>query len=319
MKRPYNLKEVESIEITCLQDNYVEMTAQDSTEIVSRASLAKDGVIRNSIQAEHGFSAIVRTCSEGSWRTVLFDFGFSREGAANNAKLLGVPMGEVECLALSHGHSDHTGGIGALLEMTGKEGLDFVCHPGVFLTPRYLEPFPGFKMHFPHFSRESLEEKGLKVVESVEPLLFPGDQVLFLGEISRKTDFEKGFPIAYRDINGEKEWDPIEDDTALAINLKGKGLVVVSGCAHSGIVNTLLHAKEVTGIDRIHAVIGGFHLSGPLFEPIMERTAEELLKLEPDFVVPCHCTGRKAIMLMEQKMADRFILNMSGTKLTFSA
>jgi 7,8-dihydropterin-6-yl-methyl-4-(beta-D-ribofuranosyl)aminobenzene 5'-phosphate synthase len=103
------------------------------------------------------------------------------------------------------------------------------------------------------------------------------------------------------------------------MNIKGKGLVILSGCAHSGIVNTVQTAKAATGIDKVHAIMGGFHLSGPLFEPIIGRTTEELQKINPDYIVPTHCTGRNAIMNIEKEMAGKFILNMSGTKLTFSA
>jgi 7,8-dihydropterin-6-yl-methyl-4-(beta-D-ribofuranosyl)aminobenzene 5'-phosphate synthase len=101
--------------------------------------------------------------------------------------------------------------------------------------------------------------------------------------------------------------------------VKSKGLVVLTGCAHAGIVNTLRHAVNVTGVDKVCAVMGGFHLSGPFFEPIIEQTTRELKAFDPLYVVPTHCTGRKAIMNIEREMPDKFILNMSGTKLTFAA
>lgn len=313
------IEAVDTVEIICLQDNCVDMALQDNSAMVRRASILKNGEINNSIRAEHGFSVMVRTGSGDSWNTMLFDFGFSADGAACNAKLLGVPMHEIGSMALSHGHSDHTGGIEQLTGMIDRNGIPLFCHPRVFTPSRYLEPLAGRFMHFPRFDRNPLDDQGIKIVETAEPLPLPGNHVLFLGEIPRKTDFEKGFPIAFREADGKKEWDPIEDDSAIAINLKGKGLIVISGCAHAGIVNTVIHAKQVTGIERVHTVMGGFHLTGPLFEPIIERTADELLRLDPDFIVPCHCTGRKAIMFMEQAMPDRFIFNMSGTKLTFTA
>jgi len=102
------------------------------------------------------------------------------------------------------------------------------------------------------------------------------------------------------------------------MNLKGEGLVILSGCAHAGIINTITYAREITGIDKIHAVMGGFHLSGAIFEPIIQRTTEELKKLAPRYVIPCHCTGRKAVINIEKEMPEQFILNMSGTKLTFA-
>jgi len=103
------------------------------------------------------------------------------------------------------------------------------------------------------------------------------------------------------------------------MHLKNKGLVVLSGCAHAGIVNTVQYAREVTGIDKVHVIMGGFHLSGALFEAIIGRTIEELKKLDPDYLIPCHCTGRKAVMEIEKAMPDKFILNMSGSRMTFAA
>lgn len=94
--------------------------------------------------------------------------------------------------------------------------------------------------------------------------------------------------------------------------------MILSGCAHAGIINTILYARKVTGIEKVHAVMGGFHLSGALFEPIIDRTAEELKKLAPRYIIPAHCTGRKAIIRIEKEMPDQFILNMAGTKLTFA-
>jgi len=146
-----------------------------------------------------------------------------------------------------------------------------------------------------------------------------GGQVMFLGEIPRLTDFEKGFPIAHRMEEGKEKWDSIEDDSGIAMYVKDRGLVILTGCAHAGIINTIRHAMTTTGADKVCAVVGGFHLSGPFFEPIIERTTGELKAIDPLYVVPTHCTGRKAVLHIEREMPGKFILNMSGTKLTFSA
>ncbi|MCK4535081.1 MAG: MBL fold metallo-hydrolase, partial [Syntrophobacterales bacterium] len=120
MASQVDITEVDRVEILSLQDNYIDVTSQDNSDIVKRATPMLDGEIKNSIQAEHGFSAIVRTTAGNSTRTMLFDFGFSPNGAAYNAKALGVSMGEVEVMVLSHGHSDHFGGIAELTRMIGK-------------------------------------------------------------------------------------------------------------------------------------------------------------------------------------------------------
>ena len=311
------LNAVDKVEILTLQDNYIEMTAMDNSAVIGRAMPLKDGEIRASILAEHGFSALVKTTAAGRTHTLLFDFGFSENGAAQNAANLGVNMTEVEVVALSHGHSDHTGGMEKLTALIGKRDIPFVVHPSAFKSPRYLKLGEEFKINFPKLTREMVTQAGFSVVESEKPYPLLNNSVLFLGEIPRSTDFEKGWPIAHCLKDGKEAWDAIEDDTSIVMNLKDKGLVIVSGCAHAGIVNTVRHAMAVTGIDKIHAVMGGFHLSGPFFEPIIDRTTQELQNLHPAFVIPTHCTGRKAIMAMEKQMPDQFILNMAGTKLTF--
>lgn len=319
MKSDFRIREAEKVEILTLQDNWVDVTVTDNTAVISRAKPLKAGELRNSVLAEHGFSVIVRITIDGRIRTLLFDFGFSEGGAAYNAKVLGVDMTQVEVLALSHGHSDHLGGFEALVGMIGRKGIELYLHPAVYKSPRYLKVSDRQKIFFPKFTRETAERTGVKVVETRTPRPLLDGAALFLGEIPRRTDFERGFPIAHFQDGGVEKWDPIEDDTSVVMHVKGKGLVVLSGCAHSGIVNTVHYAREAAGVDQVHAVMGGFHLSGPYFEPIIERTTEELKKINPAWIVPTHCTGRKAILHMEREMPEHFILNMSGTKLTFTA
>jgi len=319
VRNDFRIREAEKVEILTLQDNWVDVTVTDNTEVISRAKPLKAGELRNSVLAEHGFSAIVRITVDGRIRTLLFDFGFSEAGAAYNARVLGEDMSRVEVLALSHGHSDHLGGFEQLVGMIGRKGIELYMHPAVFKAPRYLKVSEKQKIFFPIFTLEMAEKAGVRIVEAQTPRLLLDGAALFLGEIPRRTDFERGFPIAYFQEKGAEKWDPIEDDTSVVMQMKGKGLVVLSGCAHSGIVNTVHYAREVTGVDRVHVIMGGFHLSGPFFEPIIERTTEELKRINPAWIVPTHCTGRKAILHMEREMPEQFILNMSGTKLTFAA
>jgi 7,8-dihydropterin-6-yl-methyl-4-(beta-D-ribofuranosyl)aminobenzene 5'-phosphate synthase len=143
------------------------------------------------------------------------------------------------------------------------------------------------------------------------------DMMLVSGEIPRVTDFEKGLPISYVEIEGKLEKDPlIMDDMAVAFNVRGKGLVVISGCAHAGIINTLRYLTELTGT-KIYAVLGGFHLTGKAFEPIIDRTIAELRLFDPSIVVPSHCTGWKAITRIAQEFPDRYIHNTVGTTYFF--
>ena len=167
--------------------------------------------------------------------------------------------------------------------------------------------------------KEKVEAAGLNITEVKEPLLLLDGDVLFLGEIPRRTAFEKGLPNAFYEENGRKALDSAEDDTSLVMNVKGKGLVVLSGCAHSGIVNTVEYAREITGINKVHVIMGGFHLTGPASAPIIDDTVKAIMRIGPDYVIPTHCSGRNATLAIEKAMPDKFLVNMSGTKMTFAA
>jgi 7,8-dihydropterin-6-yl-methyl-4-(beta-D-ribofuranosyl)aminobenzene 5'-phosphate synthase len=279
----------------------------------------RDGQFRKSVLSEHGFSALVKTTSGASAHTILFDTGFSEIGAAYNANALGADLSAVEAIALSHGHVDHTGGFESMAAAIPRKGIPVVAHPAIFRAPRYLKAKENLNIILSSLTREQIEAAGMKLVETRVPLVLPGGDILFLGEIPRQTDFERGHPSAHYREGGVEKKDPIEDDTSLVMNVRGKGLIILSGCAHSGIVNTVRYARAITGVEAVHAVMGGFHLGGPLFEPIIEKTTEELKAFDPAYVIPTHCTGRKAMAHMEKEMPDRFILNMSGTRLTFAA
>lgn len=313
------INEVDKIEILTLQDNYVDLTAGDNSEIIQRAVPLKDMEIRNSILAEHGFSAMVTLTAGERTRSLVFDFGFSEQGAVFNAEALGMDFSAVESLALSHGHFDHSGGMKAMVGKIGKPGIEMAVHPEAFRNPRYIKITDDFKIKFPAFTREDVAEACATIAASKESRPLLDGQVLFLGEIPRKTDFEKGIPNMFYEDNGEEKWDDLIDDTAIAANVKGKGLVVISGCAHSGIINTVQYAREVSGIDPVFVIMGGFHLTGPDSTSVIQKTIASFKEINPSYIVPMHCTGRQAILAIEKELPDRFLLNMSGTKLTFTA
>ena len=308
---------LDKVEILTLQDNYIDIAAGDGNDIIQRIFPLKDGELKNTILAEHGFSALISVTQGEQTRKMLFDFGLSEFGAAFNADILNADMKAIQAIAISHGHSDHTGGFKQLVQKTGRKGIPLVIHPAAFRHPRYIKISEEFKINFPAFTREMIREAGLDLVETEKPYPLMDGSILFLGQIPRETAYEKGLPDAYFVEQGQEKFDAIEDDTALVMHLKDKGLVVLSGCAHSGIINTVNYARKVTGIKRVHAVMGGFHLTGGHFEPFIDPTTQALKAFDPNYVIPTHCTGRKAINYMEREMPDKFLLNMAGTKLTF--
>lgn len=320
------INEIDKLEILTLQDNHVDILAGDSSEILQRARPFRPSTERpgqwefiDSLLAEHGFSALVTTTTDGVSHSILFDFGFSQQGAARNSDALGVDLTGVEAMALSHGHLDHTGGLKGLSDRVGKSGLELVLHPAAFRSPRYFKTPSELKVYPPLFTRERTQASGMTVTETTEPYPLVGGALLFLGEIPRRTSFERGMPNTFYEDDGQEKWDPTEDDTAIVAHVRDRGLVILSGCAHSGIINTVEYAREATGVDQVLAVMGGFHLTGRHFTDIIGPTTEALQDIDPRYIVPTHCTGRGAILHMEREMPDRFLLNMVGTKVLLSA
>lgn len=319
MTAKIDLEAIDRVEILTLQDNYIDLVAQDSSEVVQRAMPLKGGEIKNSVLAEHGFCALVTINRADAARALLFDFGFSEHGAAFNAEALDVDLTVVEVLALSHGHLDHMGGMKKLVEKIGKPAIPLVLHPEAFRNPRFLKARNGVKAYFPPFTPEDIEASGVTPVETTQPYPMLDGAAIFLGQIPRVTAFEQGAPNLFYEKEGIEKQDLIEDDTAVVFNLKDKGLVIISGCAHSGIINTVTHAMDVTGIERIWAIVGGFHLSGADVDTVIQPTVDALKQLKPRYIIPTHCTGRQAVSEIEKQMPESFIMNMAGTKLTFAA
>lgn len=313
------ISEVDRVEILTLQDNYVDLISRDNSDVVQRAMPKEDMGVPSSILAEHGFSTIVTVTKGNSIRSVLFDFGFSPHGAAINAEALGVDLSIIEAVVLSHGHMDHVGGLAELIRKMGMEGIELVLHPAAFRSPRYLKIADDVTIDIPPFTREKVLDIGLTLIETKKPNRLIDGNLLFLGEIPKVTDFEKGLSIAYYQKRGEERWDDIADDSAILANVRGKGLVVLSGCGHSGIINTILYSKEISGVDRVFAVMGGFHLTGPEMVSAIDPTVQRLKEINPTYIIPTHCTGRDAVLRIEREMPDKFLLNMSGTKLIFKA
>ncbi len=309
-----SLHEVDRIEIVSLIDNYVDILLR-SNDMVTRPFLRDgDEISRDTIIAEHGLSLLVNVKSEEESYSILFDTGHTEIGVPHNLKKLNIDIGNIEAIVLSHGHLDHTGALYPIIKSLSKS-ITLIVHPGAFYFPRFIEWPDGRIDRFPKtLVREDLINLGVKILESKSPTFIANDMILVTGEIERKTSFEKGFPFAKIIQDGKLVQDPILDDQSLIINLKGKGLVVISGCAHSGIVNTLLYAKKITGIENIHAVIGGFHLTGKIFEPIIDDTIKSIKQLNPNIIIPMHCTGWKAIQRFADAFPDAFILNSVGSR-----
>lgn len=303
------LREVDRIEILTLMDNYVDVIL-GGTKIVRRANLAGNGeIFRDTLVGEHGLSLLLTARAGGRKHAILFDTGYSAVGVPHNMAHLGVDPGGIEAIVLSHGHMDHLGSLHGLLEKMARP-IPVLVHPEAFVSPRYLTRKDGGKDRFPAMlHRAEIETRGGQIRETAAPTLICENMILVSGEVERTTSFEQGMPNAAVERDGKLEKDPIRDDQALFLLLKGKGLVVIGGCCHAGIVNTLLYGKKLTGARTVHAVLGGFHLAGPLFEPMIGQTIDALKEMAPDVLVPMHCTGWNAIRRFSDAFPSSFVLS----------
>jgi 7,8-dihydropterin-6-yl-methyl-4-(beta-D-ribofuranosyl)aminobenzene 5'-phosphate synthase len=173
----------------------------------------------------------------------------------------------------------------------------------------------------PTLSRRALENEGIDVIERRVPSLLVDGSVLITGEIDRTTEFERGMPSSHQALtDGEWRHDPtVIDDQALVVHIRDRGLLVLTGCGHAGAVNIVRHAQRLTGVDRLHALIGGLHLSGPAFEPIIEPTVEALTSAAPDLLVPGHCTGWRAQHALAAALPGAWVQGSSGTTYCMTA
>ncbi|HXV46220.1 MAG TPA: MBL fold metallo-hydrolase [Nitrososphaera sp.] len=309
------LKEIEKVEITCLVDNNVDVLLP-STNVARRPVIAENWYEKPLI-AEHGFCAVITVHAGGSSHRILLDSGLDPMAASHNADVLGFDLSRCESLISSHGHIDHAGGLVNIRKKMGDKKIPLILHRDAFRNR--LVKFPeGRTIDLPAPDRSLLAGAGYEITEKNSASLLAHDTVLITGEIPRTNDFEKGFPNHYSKVDGEVEADPlIMDDQAVVLNVGERGLVIITGCGHAGIVNTLNYAKELSGEERIYAVLGGMHLSGGFFEPIISRTIDEIERLRPAFVVPCHCSGLRAVSEIFRRMPRSFMQNSVGTTYVF--
>jgi 7,8-dihydropterin-6-yl-methyl-4-(beta-D-ribofuranosyl)aminobenzene 5'-phosphate synthase len=327
MAEEIRLNTVDRVEILTLIDNVLDLLLTN-TDVAKRigpggsevlqmpvveAPLLESGQFLDPPVAEHGLSLLVSVTSGDTRRTLLFDTGSSVDTLAHNLRALGVDPAEIEAIVLSHGHFDHTMGLNGLARRL-QPLPPLVVHPDVWLRRRLA--IPGREpWELPAMSEAKIRSAGFQVIEARRPSALLGGGILVTGEIERTTEFEQGLPVheAFRD--GQWQPDPLlRDDQALVANVRGKGLVVITGCGHAGVVNTVRYARKITGVDRVYALLGGFHLAGLLYEPIIPPTVEALREIGPEVIAPSHCTGWRAVHALADAFPSGFIPGSVGTR-----
>jgi 7,8-dihydropterin-6-yl-methyl-4-(beta-D-ribofuranosyl)aminobenzene 5'-phosphate synthase len=252
-----------------------------------------------SMWSQHGLCIFMELDLGSDKMRILIDTGSSSEVTLHNIDALNLNLDDIDLIFLSHGHYDHTGGLMGILKRMNRR-VPVLAHPEIF-APK-LKGLPFLRFIGPPFTRMQAESAGAVMLGCRGAVtIAPG--VMSTGEVPRIDPFEKveGF-WTFQD--GQFCQDTIPDDQSMAAVLPGKGLVVITGCAHCGIINTIRHAQKITGVEKLHAVIGGFHLMNADDKRI-ESTAEALKGLDSVMVRPGHCTGQKAVCRLQQALGER--------------
>jgi 7,8-dihydropterin-6-yl-methyl-4-(beta-D-ribofuranosyl)aminobenzene 5'-phosphate synthase len=278
------------------------------------APLMQDGETLVPLLAQHGFSALLTPTQLGRHHCVLFDTGATPNGVVENLQVFGYAPGDIETIVLSHGHFDHTTGLDGLARTLGRANLPLLIHPEFWNRRRIVIPGRD-PFELPTTSKSALQGVGFEIIEERQPSFLLDGALLVTGEVDRTTAFERGLPGQQALRSGEWEWDPLMlDDQAILLHVRDKGLVVLTGCGHAGIVNTVRYAQKLTGIEQIYAIIGGFHLGGLTPEPLIQQTCDALAAFAPTIIVPTHCTGFRAIHRLATLLPDAFIQSSVGTR-----
>jgi len=317
------------------RDVVITVLVENSADLLVRSTDTVKRFHEKPLLAEHGFAALVELKEAGM--RVLWDAGISTTALLENARLMEIDLSTVGSIALSHGHRDHFGAMTEVLKRIARRPeskewppdapmeemrawgaprrVPLIAHPAAF-RERWGIARDGRKFG-PHLApREEWEIAGAEIVASEGPYqLGPG--CWLTGAVPRRSYEEAGRPPSMHYREGDRlVRDELDDDQAIVLNIEDKGLVVISGCAHSGILNTVNYAREISGVDQVHAILGGFHLA-PAKDDEIERTIDEIIKLSPAMVVPSHCTGFKAIARFASRMPDQFVQGVVGTRYLF--
>jgi 7,8-dihydropterin-6-yl-methyl-4-(beta-D-ribofuranosyl)aminobenzene 5'-phosphate synthase len=302
---------------------------------IRRVGLSAAGNYRKTLHNEWGLALALESQAGTETCKLLLDFGYTPEALINNMEIMGVDLTDVHGLILSHGHFDHYGGlIGFLQKNRDRLPADLTLYAGGednFCRRVVVGSTPGQFSEFGVLDRRELAAAKVRVVLCPEPTVI-GGQAFTTGVIERKS-FERVLPNTFVDYSikdglgcdipsaAEKaQGKPVPDlhlnEHATCYQLKDRGLVVISSCGHSGIVNTTRQAMKVSGLDKVHAIVGGFHLF-PANDEYLKQTVSELQAINPDVLIPMHCSGPGLIASLRNAMPDQLVPSTTGTEYVF--
>ena len=311
------LQTVDSLDIQILVDNTTDMLSSTPAGVKSEATglFERGGRMMGGLClccAAHGLSCLITVAKGGLRRTILFDTGPEEYVFERNVSRLGADLSQVDGIVLSHGHWDHAGALLLALNLIHKRKghgeIPFYGHPDMFHRRAISLPGGLYREMVDVPTPSELTAFGAQVHLSREAITIGDGLLMVSGEIPRVTPYEKGLPGQVRQMS-DGQWEPDElliDERWLGVNVKDKGLVIFSACSHAGIVNVLTDAKQRFPAIPIHAVFGGFHLSGPN-ESIISETVQGLKGFDLKLIGAGHCTGWRAISALSNAFGDQVL------------
>jgi 7,8-dihydropterin-6-yl-methyl-4-(beta-D-ribofuranosyl)aminobenzene 5'-phosphate synthase len=280
-------------------------------------TVAEDSVLYDSpFWGQHGVSFLLEAYKDNIKRNILVDVAQNPEALLHNMKLMDINPSIIDAIVLTHCHYDHTQGLVEILRMIGKKNLPVIAHPEIFRLNFIVEPYLRHVGVMGSESKEKIKESGGTLYLTRDPLqIIPG--LITTGEVKKQTDFEEvGIPLKTITSDGKVVEDKMKDDISVIANIENKGIVIITGCSHAGIVNIVKHSIELTGVKKIKAIIGGLHLIEAPMERI-KKTVEALSKLDIDFISAGHCTGFEAQVELYKAFGKRFSPLHTGMKFEF--
>lgn len=273
-------------------------------------TVAEDSVAYGSdLWGQHGISFFLEATNESSTQNIIFDVGQNYQALKHNMDVLGINVQKIDAIVLSHSHRDHTTGLVPLLQDVGKTNVPIIAHPDIFHSSFIIEPslkYAGM--------RESKDLIGLnegRFILTSDPLsILPG--LSTSGEIPRRTDFEDPGLALYMIRNGKLVQDKVFDDMSLIANVRGKGIIILTGCSHAGVVNIVKQALTLFPGTPLEGIVGGFHLVDASRDKI-NKVLDALSEFHPQWISAGHCTGFEAQMALAEKFGSRFTPLHSGS------
>ncbi len=315
--------QLDRLEVIVVIDNSVDISDPQRQDVLTPQKWTdKKTANPYRLLAGHGLSLLLRAKSGSKTRQVLYDTGPSAQLFKNNVKALGLDLNDIDALVISHGHGDHVGGVSAMLKLVRRRPISVYIHPRTLeRKAMVVKDRDGEHMYNINSAATSSNLKAAGVEFVVSSTQVPVADGLFMttGQVLRTTSFETGFSGHKIRIDGKWVDDKaVTEDMALFARVRGKGIIIVSGCSHAGIVNIALHVRSLTGNEPIRAIVGGLHLTGAN-RSLAEQTARQLKTIRPGLVAPCHCTSWTARLVLHEAMPDAYVPIGVGSKIVIEA